>query len=305
MKKTLFSTLVVLSLVTTMTYAVQKNAVKIAVASNSKDAMSAISNKAGRCAYYLIFDSTGELIEAVGNPYKDVQRQSGPQMADFLANKGVTIVIAETFGDKMIGSMKSNRIEFFQVGGVIKDAVKKFLEPGNWPLSQLDSNLSPDAYESYRKPINTEYDDRKWEYVLRKENKTPRRDGTGPLGIGPMTGRAAGFCAGYPVPGYMNPVGRRGFGGRGRGFWGRGGGWGRRNWYCVNGLPRRARIGYDLPAWGGYVNPYAISDAPFAPGLATQQELDCLKAQAECLIDSLDAIKKRIEELESQKSSKE
>ena len=37
----------------------------------------------------------------------------------------------------------------------------------------------------------------------------PFGDGTGPAGAGPMTGRAAGFCAGYPVPGYMNPVGRR------------------------------------------------------------------------------------------------
>ena len=300
MKKTLFSTLVVLSLVAAMTYAVQKDAVKIAVASNSKDAMSSISSKAGRCPYYLIFNSKGELIEAVGNPYKDAQRQSGPQMADFLANKGVTIVIAETFGDKMIGAMKNNRIEFFQVGGVIKDAVKKVLEPGNWPLSQLDRNLSPDAYESYRKPINTESDGRKREYMLRKENKIPRRDGTGPAGMGTITGRAAGFCAGYPVPGYMNPVGRRGSGGRGRG-----GGWGHRNWYCVTGLPRWARAGYDLPAWGGYVNPYAIGGAPFAPGLTAQQELDGLKAQAEYLRHSLDAIKKRIEELESQKSSKE
>jgi len=39
----------------------------------------------------------------------------------------------------------------------------------------------------------------------------PFGDGTGPAGMGPMTGRAAGFCAGYPVPGYMNPVGARGF----------------------------------------------------------------------------------------------
>jgi hypothetical protein len=37
-------------------------------------------------------------------------------------------------------------------------------------------------------------------------------DGTGPVGLGPMTGRAAGFCAGYPVPGYMNlATGRTGF----------------------------------------------------------------------------------------------
>jgi hypothetical protein len=51
----------------------------------------------------------------------------------------------------------------------------------------------------------------------------PRGDKTGPNGTGPMTGRAAGYCAGYTVPGYMNP--RRGYGrGWGRGF---GRGWGR------------------------------------------------------------------------------
>ena len=68
----------------------------------------------------------------------------------------------------------------------------------------------------------------------------PRGDGTGPQGLGTMTGRAAGYCAGYGVPGYINPVAGRGqtpagfFGpryemryGRGRGF-GRGFGRGRR-----------------------------------------------------------------------------
>ena len=63
----------------------------------------------------------------------------------------------------------------------------------------------------------------------------PRGDRTGPYGAGPMTGRAAGYCAGYSVPGYANP--RFGYGrgygrGGGRGFgrgWGRG--WGRR-WYA-------------------------------------------------------------------------
>jgi hypothetical protein len=40
----------------------------------------------------------------------------------------------------------------------------------------------------------------------------PLGDGTGPGGMGPMTGRAAGFCAGFSVPGYMSPVaGRAGF----------------------------------------------------------------------------------------------
>jgi hypothetical protein len=43
----------------------------------------------------------------------------------------------------------------------------------------------------------------------------PRGDRTGPSGLGPRTGRAAGYCAGYPIPGFMNP--EPGFG-RGLGF---------------------------------------------------------------------------------------
>lgn len=38
----------------------------------------------------------------------------------------------------------------------------------------------------------------------------PGGDGTGPAGMGSMTGRAAGYCAGYAVPGYMNPAAGRG-----------------------------------------------------------------------------------------------
>ena len=135
----------------------------------------------------------------------------------------------------------------------------------------------------------------------------PRGDGTGPGGMGPMTGRAAGFCAGYPVPGYANPVGGRGMGmGWGRGF--RGGGFGRGRGFGWG------RAGYDLPAYssavnpyayGGAAGPYAYGGAPFTPTVAPQQEMDSLKGQAEYLEDALDGIKKRIEDLESQKNSKD
>jgi hypothetical protein len=126
----------------------------------------------------------------------------------------------------------------------------------------------------------------------------PGGDRTGPAGLGTMTGRAAGFCVGYPVPGYMNPVGGRGY--WGRGF--RGGGRGWRNWYYATGLPGWQRVGYGIPAFGG-VNPYAYSGVPFAQGLTTQQELDSLKSQAEYLEDTLVDIRKRIEELENQKKT--
>ena len=47
----------------------------------------------------------------------------------------------------------------------------------------------------------------------------PQGDRTGPNGMGPMTGRAMGFCAGANAPGFINPGFGRGRGlGRGRGF---------------------------------------------------------------------------------------
>lgn len=74
--------------------------------------------------------------------------------------------------------------------------------------------------------------------------KMPWGDGTGPYGMGPMTGRGAGYCAGYPIPGFMNPIpGFRGFGwfGRGRGF---------RFWARVTGLPGWYRASIGLPGFG-------------------------------------------------------
>jgi hypothetical protein len=41
----------------------------------------------------------------------------------------------------------------------------------------------------------------------------PRGDRTGPLGLGPRTGRAAGYCGGHGMPGFMNPYGGQAFGG--------------------------------------------------------------------------------------------
>ena len=47
----------------------------------------------------------------------------------------------------------------------------------------------------------------------------PRGDRTGPDGMGPMTGRGLGYCAGYESPGFTKGVPRGGAGyGRGYGF---------------------------------------------------------------------------------------
>lgn len=66
----------------------------------------------------------------------------------------------------------------------------------------------------------------------------PRGDRTGPMGMGPMTGRGAGYCAGNTAPGYANPGGFTGGYpcgyGRGRGY---------RGMYYGTGMPGWARYG--------------------------------------------------------------
>jgi len=98
------------------------------------------------------------------------------------------------------------------------------------------------------------------------------------MGTGPITGRAAGYCAGYAVPGYMNPIP-----GRGLGL-----GWGR-GWRHGFGAIGR-------PGWGGYGYPSAWGYGPYAPP-TPEQEAEGLQKQAEWLKDQLDAINQRIEEL--------
>jgi hypothetical protein len=119
----------------------------------------------------------------------------------------------------------------------------------------------------------------------------PGGDRTGPAGLGPRTGRGAGYCAGYPVPGFMNPAWGRGGGGRGWG--GGGGGWRHRHWYYATGVPgwQRAAAG-----WPGYAPPLP---AAFGPLMTKEQELEALKNQAKYFEQALDDLQKRISEVES------
>ena len=114
----------------------------------------------------------------------------------------------------------------------------------------------------------------------------PAGDRTGPLGMGPMTGRGAGYCAGFAVPGYMNPTPGLGRGmERGMGFGrGRGGGGGRgwRHWYYATGLPFWARTGMPF-----------VADAP------PDAEARTLRVQAEQMEKTLEDIRRRLAEIEA------
>lgn len=123
----------------------------------------------------------------------------------------------------------------------------------------------------------------------------PGGDRTGPTGQGPMTGRAAGYCSGYSVPGFLNPVPGRGFYGAGRGGFPGGGGRGRA-WGGGRGMRLRT------PFYGAAPvnNPYAYSGQPYTPP-SREEEISYLNEQRSILEEELESLKKRIKELESEK----
>jgi len=111
----------------------------------------------------------------------------------------------------------------------------------------------------------------------------PRGDRTGPMGMGPMTGRHMGICAGYADPDFMSPGPFYGMGrglGFGRGF-SRGIGFGR-----GRGL---GRTGY-----GGYM------DYP-TPSFSREEEVAFLERQAKEIKEEQTLIKTRLEELKKAK----
>jgi hypothetical protein len=84
----------------------------------------------------------------------------------------------------------------------------------------------------------------------------PGGDSTGPVGMGPMTGKGAGFCAGYPTGGW-------GFRGCGRGW---------RHWFRATGQPHWMRFGTQTEP-----RPEAENQALRNRANALQEELDFIK----------------------------
>jgi len=103
----------------------------------------------------------------------------------------------------------------------------------------------------------------------------PRGNGTGPMGAGPMTGRGAGYCAEFATPRFANQAGYGYLGrGMGRGAGGRGRG-----------------MGF------GFRNRFYAPETEQAPSISVDQEKEYLAHEAKALKNDLEAITKRLDEL--------
>ena len=95
----------------------------------------------------------------------------------------------------------------------------------------------------------------------------PGLDGTGPMGMGPMTGGGRGFCSPRGI---------------------------------------RAARTHGSPRWTGYAYPYHEPGpffpgaAPFAPQMSHGQELEFLKSEAEALREQLKELEARIGQMSTE-----
>ncbi len=117
----------------------------------------------------------------------------------------------------------------------------------------------------------------------------PAGDKTGPLGLGPMTGRGMGYCGGSAAPGYVAPIGGRGWGG------GRGGGHGGERRYGRRYGRGRHAASHPDQALGTWIPADGVS--PRDPPPDVEHEMRVLSARAERLEGMLSGLRRRIARL--------
>jgi predicted Fe-Mo cluster-binding NifX family protein len=89
---------------------------------------STVDGRAARCPYFMVFDEKGELAEVLENPSRNVSGSAGPSCAEYLADHGITLLVAEQVGGKMIAALNGHEIRYILFSGSVKDAVARALK---------------------------------------------------------------------------------------------------------------------------------------------------------------------------------
>jgi predicted Fe-Mo cluster-binding NifX family protein len=141
-------------------FAAENSGGNIAVASDGRLIGSAVAERMGRARYYLVYDRNGTFLRAVDNP--NFGKRAGPQgrsavdsitfdeksvmtggitspskgergetwndLSRFFGQNGVTVVVAEQFGDLIITEMKIRGIQCVGFRGTSEDAVRSIVQ---------------------------------------------------------------------------------------------------------------------------------------------------------------------------------
>ncbi len=100
---------------------------RIAVAATGQTPTATVDTQAARSPFFLLFDKKGAFVQAIENPYKD-QTGGGISVVEFLSGKGVTDLVAEAFGPRIVEVMQGKGIRPVEFKGVAADAVRSTLQ---------------------------------------------------------------------------------------------------------------------------------------------------------------------------------
>lgn len=100
---------------------------KIAITSTGTDLTSQIDPRFGRCQYFIIIESDTEEFNAIENPNIQAMGGAGIQSAQFVANKGVEVVLTGSCGPNAYQTLNAAGVKVITgVMGTISEAISKF-----------------------------------------------------------------------------------------------------------------------------------------------------------------------------------
>jgi predicted Fe-Mo cluster-binding NifX family protein len=98
---------------------------KIAIAASTADIHGGISHRGARADCYLVFDEARTLHGVIQNPFKDYDRAVGIRVADYLAEKGISGVVAAHLGRGFTTALDAKGIRHAESEGSIDEVAKK------------------------------------------------------------------------------------------------------------------------------------------------------------------------------------
>ena len=104
---------------------------KIAVSATGGSLESLVSDKFGRCEYFLIVDSDTMKFEAISNLGEKMPGGAGPKAAETIIKKGAEVILTGSIGGNAEAVLKSGNIKMVTgiAGNIkVKDAVEQYLK---------------------------------------------------------------------------------------------------------------------------------------------------------------------------------
>ncbi len=124
----------------------------LAITSTDSQIEASFDPRFGRCAYFILVDTTTEEWEAIANQAASARGGAGTQAAQFIASRGVDAVVSGKFGPKAALALDVAGIKMYEATkGTVQLLLKSFQSDGLKPASFSLSRRMSKARGHYRR----------------------------------------------------------------------------------------------------------------------------------------------------------